>query len=49
MEMAGVHGRGLCRHLYQAVLATCPPNRHLHHVRLESGDRPQPSSSQLIH
>jgi hypothetical protein len=40
MEMAGVLGRGLRRHLSRVLLGPSPPNQILHHVRLERAHRP---------
>ena len=40
MEMAGVLGRGLRRHLSRVLLDSSPPNPILLHVRLEHTHHP---------
>ena len=49
MEIAGVLGRGLRRHLSRVLLDPSPPSQTLHHVRLQRTHRPLSSSSQLIY
>ena len=40
MEVAGVLGHGLRRHLSRVLLEPSPPIQIIHHVRLECAHRP---------